>query len=179
METKKHDTNTSTIEEGSTLLASTYLFKDMDLETVTSIFKEGEVEFYKKGSHPIIEGDPTVGIYMIIEGSLAVYREDKINKQRHKIATLKKGDAFGELSLFTEQPRIATIFCETNTTLFFLGSEAFKRAIEDKDDKLRANFYKNCVQSLSQRLRTLNQDYIISQQQLWKYALSPKPQAEN
>ena len=169
----------STIDEASKLLSNTYLFKEMDFDTVKSIFTEGTVEFYKKGSHPVIEGDPTVGIYMIIEGCLAVYRDDKINRQRHKIATLKKGDAFGELSLFTEQPRIATVYCETNTTLFFLGEEAFKRAIEDRDDSLKATFYKNCVQSLSKRLRTLNQDYIVSQQQLWKYALSPKQRGEN
>ena len=36
---------------------------------------------------------------MIISGNLTVFRHDRINNKRHKIAALKKGDAFGELSL--------------------------------------------------------------------------------
>lgn len=165
-----------TIEEGTQLLSNTYLFQGLDFDTVRSIFEAGEVEFYKKGSHPVIEGDPTIGLYMIIQGNLAVFKQDKINNQRHKIAELKKGDAFGELSLFTEQPRVATITCESNTTLFFLGKDAYATSITNADSELRAVFYKNCLESLSSRLISLNQDFLISQQQLWKYALGTKLQ---
>ena len=119
-----------------------YLFKNIDIEAVKTIFSYGEIEHYRKKSHPIIEGDPSKGIYMIISGDLMVFRHDRINDKKHKIATLKKGDAFGELSLFTDQPRIATIECETNSSLFYLSKESFNVAMEQVDPETRSAFYK-------------------------------------
>ncbi|MCE9500464.1 MAG: cyclic nucleotide-binding domain-containing protein [Leptospira sp.] len=58
------------------------------------------------GSPIFKEGDQGNAMYIILEGVVEIYFT--INRQETKLATLRKGDFFGEMALFRAKPRSAS-----------------------------------------------------------------------
>ena len=76
-------------------------------------FKQGDVIFK--------EGDPADGLYFIMSGYVSVYTANKT----HRFATFAAGVFFGEMAIFEDIPRSATVYAETDTELLFLAKSAF------------------------------------------------------
>lgn len=64
------------------------------------------VRQYKESEHVFRAGDPGVGMYIILEGSVEIYREE--NGKTLIFAILNAGDFFGELALLEDLPRSAS-----------------------------------------------------------------------
>jgi CRP-like cAMP-binding protein len=69
-----------------------------------------------------------------------------------------------------ENPRSATVRTLTNCELFYISKETFIEFLNRSVD-LKLRFYLNCVGNLVVRLRELDDNYVISQYQLWQSAL--------
>lgn len=78
-------------------------------------FEEGDIVFH--------EGDIGDYLYIIIDGSVDVLKE-KEGKQQ-KVASLNKGEFFGEMALLNERGRTATIKANTATNLLALRKTDF------------------------------------------------------
>ncbi|SME93213.1 cyclic nucleotide-binding domain-containing protein [Pseudobacteriovorax antillogorgiicola] len=156
---------------GSDRLQQISLFKAFDPDILRDIYKLGEVQSIRKASHAVIEGEPSRGLYLILHGSLSVYKNDPITGDSHRLATMEEGDSFGELSLFDDAPRSATVMADIFSYVFYLDAERFERFLAQAGAHIMALFYKTCAISMSEKFRTLNSEYITSQQLLWKYAL--------
>lgn len=74
-------------------------------------------------------GDPGEKMYFVIKGTLHV-----IAKDGEVIATLNDGDFFGEIALFTNQVRSATIQAVTYCDLYVLDREVFHILLESFPD---------------------------------------------
>ncbi len=159
------------LDWGAEQLLSIFLFRPFTLEQRRRIWSLGSIQVIKKAAHAVIEGEPSRGLFLILGGQLSVYKRDSLNNDAHRLATLKSGDSFGELSLFDESPRSATVSADAQSYLFTLDAELFESFLQREGDTVKASFYRNCASILSEKFRILNTDYISSQQLLWKYAL--------
>ena len=95
----------------------------------------------------------------------------------HRIAYLEEGAFFGELSLFDNYPRTATVAAETAAAMFCLDAVPFEAFLAKLGPDAMVRFYKSCAEDMVSRFRALNTDYINSQQQLWKLAMQKPAEA--
>jgi hypothetical protein len=164
---------------GAKQLRSIMLFKQFTENELISLYNQGEIIALSPQCHAVVEGEATHGLFVILHGSLSVHKTNPSTGSIHRIAYLDQGASFGEMSLLDRAPRSATVVSESLCYLFYLDAAQFDHFLEVSGDNLKFRFYKTCAEDLSDRFRTLNSEYIQSQQLLWKYALrKPAPPGE-
>ena len=172
IEPKESDsTSKSSDEQGFEEFNSITLFEKFEDSEKKELFKIGTFHSFKPHSNIVIEGEKSRGIYIIIEGTVSVYKNDIASNSMIRLTYLEKGAIFGELSLFDDIPRSATVTTETDCHIFNLDYTKFIGYLEEKGDHLKFRFYKKCAEEIAERFRIQNDDYIVSQNLLWKYGL--------
>lgn len=156
---------------GGEQLRKISLFQAFSDQELVDLYRLGEVRRVNAKSNIVIEGEQTRGLYLLLKGTVSVYKTDKSSSTMIRLAYLDEGSAFGELSLFDEAPRSATITGESNCDVFYLDIAPFEKFLDEMGDDLKVRFYKKCAEDMVERFRKQNSDYIISQKLLWKYAL--------
>lgn len=161
-----------TSDRGAILLERLPIFADFTFEELAQIYALGEVRVYKPQSNILIEGEATVGMYLVLEGQVAVYKSGKgANVEGHLLAHLGPGSAFGEMSFVDRQPRSATVVAQGTVVTYFLDGVVWQKAL-DAAPHWAQRFFSNFSRVLCVRLRSLDEQLITSQKQLWKFALS-------
>jgi len=163
---------------GASQLSGISILKGFTVEELETLYGIGEVISLKPNSYAVIEGEPTRGLYVILYGTVSVYKNEPISGAMHRIAYLDQGANFGELSLFDQAPRSASVAAEAVCHLFHLDADVFATYLTKAGEGPTSRFYKACAEELVSRFRKLNTDYITSQQQLWKYAFTKDKQAD-
>jgi CRP-like cAMP-binding protein len=74
-----------------------------------------KVLHYQHGEKIIEAGKMESRMYILLEGFVSIYLTD--GKNRIEVAKLKKGDFFGEMSLFNNSPRSATALADGDVKL--------------------------------------------------------------
>ncbi len=156
---------------GAAQLESIKLFRQFTQDELARLYSKGEVRVLRPGAYAVIEGEPSRGVYLILHGTVSVYKNDSESGSMVRIAYLEGGAVFGEMSLFENAPRSATVGATTTCYLFYLDVAIFEAFLREVGADAQIRFYKTCAQHMSERFRVINNDYIISQQLLWKYAL--------
>lgn len=80
----------------------------------------------------IRQGDPAGPMFIVETGRLRAFTEDE--GRRRYLAYLRKGDFFGELSVFKNAPRAASIEAVSECTLLALRKDTFVRLLETYPD---------------------------------------------
>ena len=75
------------------------------------------------GSEVIRQGDEGDRFYVIDDGRCDVLVDGR------QVATLGRGEGFGEIALLRDQPRMATVVSQTPVKLYALEREAFLAAV--------------------------------------------------
>ena len=96
------------------------------------------------------EGDSGNQMFLIVEGEVEI-RKKTTEKSTTTLATLKKGDFFGEMAMVERKPRSATAIAIINCRLLALDQNAFMSLIEQNSD-----FAVRMIKVLSTRLRRTN-----------------------
>ncbi|HIK25152.1 MAG: mechanosensitive ion channel [Thermosynechococcus sp. Uc] len=86
----------------------------------------GNRQFYSIGEIICCEGDPGDAFYIILEGAVEV-RSEHLNQI---LATLYKGEFFGEIAVLTGMPRSATVRALEETVLFVVHRSAVQRLLQ-------------------------------------------------
>ncbi len=81
------------------------------------------------GDLVIQQGDPPGPMFIVQEGRLRVYAD--IDGERRYLQYLRKGDFFGERSLFKGEPRAATVQAVSAVTLLELAPATYERLLKD------------------------------------------------
>jgi len=89
------------------------------------------MEFYLPGQDIIRQGEEGEKFYIITEGSVKVYTKDIAGSER-EIATLARGDFFGEVALFENSLRTATVRAETPAELMVMTGKDFREAVKER-----------------------------------------------
>ncbi|MDQ6888367.1 MAG: peptidase domain-containing ABC transporter [Gemmatimonadota bacterium] len=118
-------------------------FATLAPEALQLMVRELETREAVAGETVIHEGDPPGSMYVVEEGHLRVYTEEQGVGRRHYLAYLRKGDFFGELSLFKNMPRSASVEAISPCRLLALTPKVFEALIAT---------YPDFRQSLEQRV---------------------------
>ena len=129
---------------GGFLRNETEVFKTLDDRTLTEIAQSFQETFFKKGQPVIKAGDVGDRFYVIYKGVLEVILNDGT-----QIATLKRGDCFGEMSLMTGEPVRATLKGAEGGTLLTIKREEFQTLLRQQP-RLNSYFYKLFLQRVEQ-----------------------------
>lgn len=156
---------------GAKFLRNVPLFQKFTDEEFKSLYALGNLVKLKPKANAVIEGEPSRGLYLLLYGTVSVYKTDQTTGSLHRLAMLEEGSYFGELSLFDDAPRSATVVAENQCYLFYLDASKFNQFLEQIGNEIKVRFFQTCAETMVRRFRTLNQDYIVSQQLLWKHAL--------
>ena len=110
----------TTTKESISRLAQVPLFADCsnrDLQTIARVVREIP---HKAGTVIAREGEPGVGLFVILSGTADVSIGGK------KKTTLGAGDFFGEIALLDGGPRTATVTAKTDVQLLGLTEWVFR-----------------------------------------------------
>jgi putative peptide zinc metalloprotease protein len=98
-----------------------------DIDKLIDLFK---MEFYLSGQDIIRQGEEGHKFYIITEGNANVFLKD-ISGVEREIATLTKGDFFGEVALFEDSLRTATVRANTPVELLVMDREDFRKTVKE------------------------------------------------
>ena len=105
------------------------LFKGLDTNIINLFASRMAQESYKKGDDIIKQGEEGDKFYIVLEGQVNVHVE-RDDKKDHNVANLGRGEYFGEIALFKNIPRTATVTADDeNTLVISLQKADFMKAI--------------------------------------------------
>lgn len=152
------------------LLREITLLSTMTDEELTQLLTFGSILKREAYSNIVIEGEFSWGLYLLLQGTVGVYRTNKMTGLTFDVGQIRDPGFFGEMSLVDESPRSATVQALTPCYLFYIHRDAFLRFVNRSTD-LRIRFYLSCVKTLVARVRALDDSHVVNQYQLWKIAL--------
>lgn len=106
------------------------LFQQMTDEELHKLAARLKYAPFAKGNVITKQGTPAQHwLYVIINGETEVYLEAP-NGGKHRLNVLTKGDFFGEMSLMTGEPRVASVLARTDVECYRLDKEAFEKIMQ-------------------------------------------------
>ncbi|OZG73001.1 Crp/Fnr family transcriptional regulator [Hahella sp. CCB-MM4] len=130
-------------------LANIPLFSGFAPEQLQQMEKHAVFRSFQKNAIVITEGDQSDSLYIIVSGRVRVFCSDE-NGKEVTLNDLKAGDHFGELALFDEQERSASVVTTEPCRCLILSRHALIEAFRHNPELAY-----NLVRYLSQRVRSL------------------------
>ncbi len=106
------------------VLKTVPLFAGLNEQELDSIYAITQRKTYPKGSVIFLEGDPGDALYLILSGEVKVMILG-FDGREFILSFLRAGDFFGEMSLFDDRPRSATVMTTEDSTFLVLHKQAF------------------------------------------------------
>lgn len=99
----------------------------------TAILAEAAISHvFAPGETVIRAGDPGSSMFVVHNGRVSVQLSE--NGRSRTVATLKDGDFFGEMALFTGEPRAANVVALEETEVLEIGHHAMKKLFDSNPD---------------------------------------------
>jgi CRP-like cAMP-binding protein len=135
-------------------LASVELFRDIDREDLETLAKIVVVREFKQGEVIVSEGDPGLALYIISKGRAEVLKGRLGFGQEQVIITFGPGDFFGEMALFDDQPRSASVRALEDTECLVMSKWDLKTAIMATEGRVATAL----LAVLARRVRSLTDE---------------------
>lgn len=107
---------------------------------------------FNRGEVIIRQGDPGAGLFVIIEGTVAVTLREKPGQPEKQLNTLARGEFFGEMSLIDGYPRSATVTAQDDAQVVELDRWVFLDAL-----RREPNIAVAMLPFLTRRIRSLQE----------------------
>ena len=120
------------------------LFIGLSPDQLVKIMSLGVTEAAMKGTVIFKKGLTSRKMYVILEGEVDIMDGDKL------IATLGKGEMFGEMGLLSGEPRNATAVARESSSFFILTEQSLHRLFTKR---VAIVLLMNIIRKLSDRLR--------------------------
>ncbi|MEQ8734177.1 MAG: cyclic nucleotide-binding domain-containing protein [Rhodospirillaceae bacterium] len=111
-----------------------------------------EVVTYPKGTTLFRQGEPGNAAFIVNSGSIGIYRE--VEDKKVPLATLRKGELFGEMAVIDGSPRMASAFTLEDCTLTMISVELMSEKMKKTDP-----FIKALITMLLGNLRSVHDSY--------------------
>jgi ATP-binding cassette subfamily B protein len=103
------------------------VFRELPEEEPEAIAGKLDTVQVESGATIVRQGAPADKFFIIIEGEVEVIRED--NGVSRKVATLQRGQFFGEIAVLRDIPRTATVRAVAPTRLLTMDRDAFRTLV--------------------------------------------------
>ena len=103
-----------------------------------------------KNEHLFYQGDRPDGLYFLVEGRVSIWLEPP-NGTKKRLRKYTPGTVLGEIGLYQNAPRSASIISDRPSHLFYLSGEAFAR-MEQEAPQLASAFHRFIVKTIAERL---------------------------
>ena len=117
------------------MLAQAPLFASLGARALRQLVAGARVLELPAGAQLFRQGDLPDALYLVVDGAVVPIAEGPVRK---KLAVLEMGDFFGEIALFTDQPRSATIQALVDSQLVSIGRPAIRKLVAQHPDVLAA-----------------------------------------
>jgi uncharacterized membrane protein len=132
------------------LLAGLPLFEGIATEDLTAL-AHGMVEVsFRAGQMIFNQGDASRSMYVIVDGNVNIHLPGE-QSRRISLKDASRGECFGELALFDDKPRSASVLATTDVTLLELSRETLSACLER-----RPRMALDLLQMMAGRLRETN-----------------------
>jgi CRP/FNR family transcriptional regulator, cyclic AMP receptor protein len=130
-----------------TTLRRCRLFARVDDQTLAACAAQLRVRRFKRNDTIFHQGDPGDSLYIVESGSVKIVLPSPEGAEEAIIATLSRGDFFGELALLDGAPHSATVVALDTASALVLHRVPFEQLIDD-DRGLRMALYAGLVAEL-------------------------------
>ena len=113
-------------------LGAVDIFAPLSPEETTMLAQAAISEVFAPGETVIRAGDPGSSMFVVHNGRVAVQLNE--NGRPRTVATLSEGAFFGEMALFTGEPRTANIVALEETEVLEIGHQAMKLIFDANPD---------------------------------------------
>jgi CRP-like cAMP-binding protein len=111
-----------------------------------------EVVNVPKGKILFRQGDAGDAAYVVNSGAVGIYRE--VDGRKVPLATVRRGELFGEMAVIDGSPRMATAFTLEETTLMRISVDTISEKMRKADP-----FVKALIHMLMNNLRSVHDSY--------------------
>jgi serine/threonine-protein kinase len=118
-------------------------FENFERDQVKEILNASNMIKVRKGKVVVAEGEIDDSFYIILSGSAVVQKENK------NIATIGRGECFGEMSYLSGQARVATVLADTDCILLKISATLLDKASESMQLLFLRNFALTLIRRLS------------------------------
>ena len=113
-------------------LAAVDIFAPLSAEETGVLAQAAVSHIFAPGETVIRAGDPGSSMFVVHNGRVCVQLNE--NGKARTVATLNEGDFFGEMALFTGEPRTANVVALEETEVLEIGHTAMKGVFETNPD---------------------------------------------
>ncbi len=105
------------------------VFHDLPQQEVDTIAAKLDPMQVKAGEIIVRQGAPADKFFIIVDGEVEIVRQDEETGVSQSVATLKRGQFFGEIAIMRDMPRTATVRARAATTLLTMDRAAFRSLV--------------------------------------------------
>ena len=113
-------------------LSAVDIFAPLSTDETTMLAQAAVRHVFAPGETVIRAGDPGSSMFVVHKGRVTVQVSE--NGRPRTVATLNEGDFFGEMALFTGEPRTANVLALEETEVLEIGHAAMKRVFDTNPD---------------------------------------------
>ncbi len=113
-----------------TALKTFSLFLGVPDETLAAFARSAMMKRIPRGHSVVHAGDRTDYVYFVLTGSLKVVVSDEDGREVI-LSILGQGELFGEMGMFGEHPRSATVIAVVPSDLVMVAKQDFRRLMHD------------------------------------------------
>jgi uncharacterized membrane protein len=135
----------------SELLAQIPLFDTLAPEDLEALGQRMTERPYKAGESVFAKGDQGSSMYVVLSGAVQIFLPGQGDEPRVVLKDARTGEYFGELSLFDDKPRSASVEASTETVLLELTREDFSDHLSKSK-----NAAMTILAEMAERLRETN-----------------------
>ncbi len=106
------------------------IFEGLSITELAAVASVTEEIVFQPGETVIKEGEPGETMYLILEGEVSVNKGQEQGREI-ELDRISSGDYFGEMALFEDIPRSATIRTQKETRLLMLHKREFAEIVRE------------------------------------------------
>jgi hypothetical protein len=104
---------------GSQIVVSP-LFRNFSVDEMVAVIQGLKLLTFERGNVILREGQPGGSLYTLTSGRVRAFRRDPATGKQNQLGDLAEGAFFGEISILTGQPRVASVVALTRCELLEL-----------------------------------------------------------
>jgi CRP-like cAMP-binding protein len=113
-------------------LSAVDIFAPLSAEETSMLAHAAVSPVFAPGETVIRAGEPGSSMFVVHKGRVRVQVSE--NGRARTVATLNEGDFFGEMALFTGEPRTANVLALEETEVLEIGHAAMKKIFDTNPD---------------------------------------------